>query len=177
MSKLNAIWLRVRHEWLLHFFYLITNWLPDNVMFIRLRGRLFGWCLGSCGKRFGVGRNVTFYNAKHIHIGNDVYVAYGCWFNGAGSIFIEDEVLIGPYCVFDSSNHQYDKLRQSFRFMPGKNAPIRLGKGSWLGSHVTVTAGSIVNSPGLVAANSVVIKSTDPGSLYGGVPCKLIRKL
>lgn len=168
---------RLRHEWLLHFFFLATNWLPDNVVFIRLRGRLVGWCLGSCGKRLGLGRHVTLYRADKIHIGNDVYIAYGGWLNGAGGITIEDEVLIGPYSVLASSNHQFDSNRGSFRFAPGVHTPISIGRGTWLASHVTVTAGVEVKGPTLVAANSVVTKSTTGGTVVGGVPAKELKEI
>lgn len=168
---------KLRHEWLLHFFLVTTNFLPDNVMFIRFRGRLVGWCLGSCGKRFGIGRNVTLYQAAKIYVGNDVYIAYGAWLNGAGKITIEDEVLIGPYSVLASSNHQFDRIRESFRFAPSASSPILIGRGSWLCSHVTITAGVEVKGPSLIAANSVVANTTTGFTIVGGVPGKELKEI
>jgi hypothetical protein len=51
-----------------------TNWLPDNLIFLRLRGKLASPFFKSCGKRIGLGRNLTFYNPSIISIGNDDYI-------------------------------------------------------------------------------------------------------
>ena len=63
-------------------FLLFTNWLPDNVIFINLRGRLARPFFKKCGKNLGIGRNVCFYNPSKMEIGTNVYIAYGCWFLG-----------------------------------------------------------------------------------------------
>ncbi len=72
------MWRLLRYDLPLHFVLRLTNWLPDNVMFIRLRGRLARPFFKSCGTRLGLGRNITFYNPSKIEIGEDVYIGYGC---------------------------------------------------------------------------------------------------
>ena len=68
MSKIRRLML---HDWPLHFVLLITNWLPDNVFIIRLRGRLARPFFKKCGKRLGIDQNVVFYNRqrRHRHLG------------------------------------------------------------------------------------------------------------
>lgn len=165
MSKLKRL---LRYDLPLHFVLLFTNWLPDNVVFIRLRGKLASPFFKSCGKRLGIGRNVTFYNPSMITIGNDVYVAQGCWFSANDSITIEDEVLFGPYNIIASSNHS--RLNSSFRFGVAIGKPIKFKEGSWLGGHCTTTAGGIVGKGSVVSANSVVIGELLDDSLYTGQP-------
>jgi len=157
----------------LHLVLFLTNWLPDNVVFIRLRGRLTKPFFKSCGKNLGLGRNITFYDPSNLELGNDVYIAYGCWFNCTGGIKICDEVLFGPYGVVVSSNHVL--THGSYRHSDAVKASIIIGKGSWLASHVTVTAGSQVGKGVLVAANSVVRKKVDNFSIIGGVPARKIK--
>jgi maltose O-acetyltransferase len=151
----------------------MTNWLPDNVKFIRLRGRLAKPFFKSCGTRLGLGRNITFYNPSNIEIGEDVYIAYGCWFNGMGGIKIDNEVLFGPYCVVVTSNHTL--VDRSYRFGNPTMASIHVKKGAWLASHVTILAGTNIGEGALVAANSVVNKVVDDLTIVGGVPAKKIK--
>ena len=165
----------LRYDWPLHFVLLLTNWLPDNVIFLQLRGALARLFLGSCGQNLRLGRNITFYNPSKITFGKDVYVAYGCWFMAGAQIAIGDEVLIGPYCVIVSSNHQQEG--SSFRFGNSTQKPIQIGFGSWLGSHVTVTAGTIVGRSCQVAANAVLTDEYPDNVLLGGVPARIIKHL
>jgi hypothetical protein len=59
----------------LHFVLLVTNWLPDNVVFLRFRGFLAGFFLNGSCKNLRLGRNVTFYNPSKIFISDNVYIA------------------------------------------------------------------------------------------------------
>ena len=170
---LNKVLRLLRYDWPLHFILLVTNWLPDNVVFINLRGRLASLFLGSCGKRLGLGRNITFYNPRKIHIGSDVYIAKGCWSSAASDIEIKDEVLFGPYVCVVSANHTF--LNKSYRYGNPDCAPIVIGKGSWIGAHSTVLKGISIGDGSLIGSNSVVTRDTKVFSVNAGVPAKEIR--
>lgn len=165
----------LRYDLPVHFLLLITNWLPDIVKVLRFRGWLISPFLGSCGKGLKLGRNITLYNPKNIHIGADVYIAYGCWFTAADDIRIEDEVLVGPYSVFASSNHT--RINGSYRHGEREKGPIVIGKGSWIGAHSSVLQNVKVGKGSLIAANSVVNKSFADNTIAGGVPAKIIKEL
>jgi acetyltransferase-like isoleucine patch superfamily enzyme len=171
--KFLNTWRLIRYDFPLHFVLKLTNWLPDNVKFIRLRGKLARPFFKSCGARLGLGRNITFYDPSNIDIGNDVYIAYGCWFNGSGGISIGDEVLFGPYGVIVTSNHTL--LNKSYRFGLPTKAPISIAKGAWIAAHVTILAGTEIEEGALVAANSLVNKKVEELTVVGGVPAKKIR--
>lgn len=170
MNKVKRL---LRYDIPLHIVLTVTNWLPDNVVFIRLRGMLVSPFFRKCGKKFGVGRNVTFYNSSQIEIGDNVYIAYGGWFAGSYGIKIEDEVLFGPYTILATSDHT--KVNGSYRFGKPIGASIRIGKGSWIGAHATILKGISVGMGALVAANSVVTKDVNPFTVVGGIPAKAIR--
>jgi maltose O-acetyltransferase len=159
----------------LHFILWFTNWFPDNVIFLRIRGYLVRFFFKKCGRDLRIGRNVTFYNPSNIEIGNSVYIAYGCWFLGAGNLKIEDEVIFGPYVVISPGNHT--KINGSFRNGPPEVSDITIGYGSWIGAHCTLVLGSNLGKGTLLAANSVLNKHTENDSLYGGVPAKFIKNI
>ena len=169
------MWNNIRYSIPLHLLLRLTNWFPDNLCFIRLRGWLAHFFFNSCGKNFRIGRNVTFYNPSEISFGNNVYVAYGCWFSAGSEILVDDEVVVGPYNVFASSNHT--KVNGSFRYGPPKNASIYIGPGSWIGAHCTITAGTNIGAGACIGANSVVVSSVKSDSLYAGSPAKYIKEV
>jgi acetyltransferase-like isoleucine patch superfamily enzyme len=146
----------------------LTNWLPDNVIFIRLRGLLASLFFKKCGKRLGLGRNITFYNSGQIEIGNDVYIAIGCWFSASNGVIIEDEVLFGPYNVIATSNHT--RKNQSFRFGKNCGEKITINKGAWIGANCTLISGSKIGKGSVIGANSVVIGEVPDNCLVAGNP-------
>jgi acetyltransferase-like isoleucine patch superfamily enzyme len=110
-----------------------------------------------------------------MHFGRDVYIAQGSWFMADADIVIGDEVLFGPYCVIVTSNHT--RVGRSFRFGPPNSGPVRIGTGSWLAAHVTVTASSSVGIGSVVAANSVVIGQVPDDAVAAGAPAKVLKCL
>jgi acetyltransferase-like isoleucine patch superfamily enzyme len=170
---MNKFWRLFRYDWPMHFVLLLTNWLPDNVLFMRLRGALAKYFLGSCGVNFRLGRNVTFYNPSRIFIENNVYIAYGCWFMGGDRIQVGNEVMFGPYSVVVSSQHT--KQNGSFRYGTSNKIPIIIGSGTWIASHVTITAGSNIGDGVLIAAGAVVTGEIPSNVIAGGVPARIIK--
>lgn len=164
----------VRYDWPLQFILLITNVLPDNVLFIRLRGFLARPFFKKCGKQLGIGRHVTIYNPSQVEIGQWVYIAYGCWFSASMGVIIEDEVMFGPYNVIATSNHT--KMNNSYRFGPTVGNTIVFKKGCWIGAHCTVLPGSIVGEGSVIGANTVVSGSIDASCLFAGSPGSIRRK-
>jgi len=168
-------WYRLlRYAWPLHFILVLTNWLPDNVIFINLRGFLARPFFKNCGKGLGIGRNVCFYDSSLIEIGDDVYIACGCWMNG--NIIIEDEVLFGPYCILASETHTRIPGK-TYRFGGNKTGDIKVSKGSWLGAHSMLVGTSSLGKGSILAANSTLTHDSDDNALYGGTPAKKIKSL
>lgn len=165
----------IRYSMPLHIVLLLTNWLPDNIIFLKFRGWLAHFFVKKCGKNLRLGRSVTFYNPANIFLGTDVYIAYGNWFSADAPIVISDEVVIGPYCVFASSNHTISN--GSFRYGIPVSKQIFIDKGSWLGAHCTITAGTSIGKGACVAANSVTRRTLSSFSMYGGCPAILIKKM
>lgn len=163
----------LRYDWPLHFVLLLTNWMPDNVQVLRLRGLLAAPFFLKCGRNLRLGRNITFYNPSKISIGNDVYIALGNWFMAVEEISIGDEVLFGPYNVIVTSNHTMQN--GSFRYGKSSVAPISIGKGSWVGANCTIVKGITIGNGCAVGANSLVNKDVQSYTLVGGNPAKLIR--
>jgi maltose O-acetyltransferase len=165
----------IRHEWPLHFSLLATSWLPDNVIFYRMRGWAAHGFFGSCGLNLRVGRGLFIHNPANVRLGSSVFMAYGCCLFANAEICIEDEVLLGPYCVMASGNHT--RLNGSFRYGKAMAAPIRVGRGCWIGAHVTITGGVTIGPGSLVAAGAVVSRDVPAGVMAAGVPARVVKNL
>ncbi len=157
------------------FLWLITYWWPNNRITIRLRGILHKPFIRKCGRNFQLASGVILRDTQNMEIGDNVYIAYYAWLNGLGGIKIEDEVVIGPYVTISSVNHVCKD--KSFRFGGHVVSPIKIGRGSWLAAHVSVSAGVSIGKGCLIAANSVVTKDIPDGIMVGGVPAKMISKV
>lgn len=149
------------------FTMLITSFLPENRYTQRLRGRLIAGIVGS-GTRLAVASDVKLVNVENLVLGNDVYIGPGVWMNAIGGVVLEDEVMLGPYTCIATAKHGF--IKGSARFGGGHIAPVAIGRGSWLGSHVTVAPGVTLGPGNVVAANSVVNRDTPADVLIAGVP-------
>ena len=151
---------------------ILTNWLPDNRITIRLRGMLFKPFIFKCGKNFTLAKGVQLKSTHRLTIGDNVYLATGVWLNAMGGMTIEDEVVLGPYVVISTGTHQF--RNNSVRFGGTIMEPVTIGRGTWLAAHVVVAAGVKVGSGVLVAGNAAVAKDVPDNVIVGGVPAKVI---
>lgn len=160
----------LRYDWPLHFMLLLTNWLPDNVVFLKFRGSLASCFFKQCGTNLRLGRNIIIYNPANIVLGNNIYLAANCWLMAGETIEIQDEVVFGPFAVAVSGDHS--KVNGSYRWGKPVLSPVRIGAGSWLGAHAVVVGGVAIGKGVLVAANSVVTHNVTDNASVGGVPAR-----
>lgn len=172
--KLNRFWQYVWRELPLWFIGLTTCWLPDLPFTCRLRGFLSRPFFKKCGRNFQYGARVRFLAPHGIEIGNDVYIASQCWISGSGNLVLENEVVIGPFTNIATANHKFKN--GSVRFGGSAKAPVKVGTGTWIASHVVVTPGHEIGKGNLVCAGAVVTKNTPDNVVVGGVPARIIKK-
>jgi len=170
---MNKLYRLCRYDWPIHFVLLFTNWLPDNVIFLRLRGLLLGPFFKQCGKNLRVGRDNVFCDSYDMIIGHNVYISRGNWFNATGGIYIGDEVIFGPNSIIVTSNHTREN--GSFRYGVSKITPIKIEFGSWIGGNCTILPGSVVGKGTVIGANSVVNSAIPDDVVAAGNPA-VIKK-
>ena len=159
----------------MHFILFFTNWLPDNIIFLRLRGFLARPFFNSCGKNLRIGRDLTFYNCGNISIGCNVYIARSNWFSAGDKITIGDEVIFGPMSSISASNHT--SKGGSFRYGKPITKPINIEKGTWISAHCAIIAGVNIGENSLIGANTVVSKNVPKKVLFAGNPGKVVKHL
>ena len=110
---------------------------------------------------------------KNIHIGNNVFINAGCKFQDQGGIYIGDGALIGHGVVLATLDHDLDPAKRQ-QLHP---APIRIGKGVWIGANATVCKGVTIGDNAIVAAGAVVTGDVPDNVIVGGVPAKVIKQI
>lgn len=117
----------------------------------------------SLGQNVNIGNNVIIGN--YVKIQNNVSLYEG--------VEIEDEVFLGPSCVFTNDltpRARYPKGHENY-----KHTLIKTG--ATIGANATVVCGNIVGKYAMVAAGAVVTKDVPDYSLVAGVPAIIVGRV
>jgi len=126
---------------------------------------------------FGVmGRNVRLQSGTWIEypgkltIDDNTQINRYCLINAGGGVEIGKNVLIGPYVVIYSQNHNYKDRKVCISHQDYTRAKIVIEDDVWLCARSTILAGVRVREGTVVAAGAVVTKDTEPYSTVAGIP-------
>jgi len=136
-----------------------------NVIYVRKTAK-------SVGKNFRCGEKILI--SKQTSIGNHVSIN-GIFVQGSGNLIIEDYCQVGIELLAITSSHNYevDKIPYSDEDMP---RDIKIGKGCWIGSRVTLLPGTELEDGVIVQAGAVVHGKFPAGSIIGGNPAKIFKQ-
>lgn len=136
-------------------------------MFIKLRFkirkffRLLDYKI-NYGKRFKY-KKINFRRSFFVQIekGGRVNIARNCFFNNSCSINCLKNISIGENCIFGERvsiydhNHVFNKAeliyKQSF-----KCKEVIIGNNCWIGSNVTILAGTVIGDNSVIGAGLVI---------------------
>ena len=112
----------------------------------------------SLGQNVFIGRGVRVGNG--VRVQNNVSLYEG--------VEIEDDVFLGPSCVFTN-------VKNPRAFVPRKHAylPTRVRRGASVGANASVVCGVTLGEYCFVAAGAVVTRDVPPYALVLGTPARL----
>jgi len=153
----------------------ITAVLASELMPVTVRMKLMrGW-------GFGISRSTSIWagaslRSKKLKTGEEVFINVGFFHDGYDELRIGNNVRIGQFVRAITATHEIGPSNQrGLVEVVGK--PIEIQDGCWIGAAVTLLPGVTVARGCVVAAGSIVTKSTEPDGLYAGNPAKLVRML
>jgi lipopolysaccharide O-acetyltransferase len=111
--------------------------------------------------------------APVLRLGDGVSCRPYCTISATESVVIEDDVVLATGCTVIDSDHTRGES-DNVLYNPLVSAPIRIGRGSWLGDRVSVLRGSDIGRGCVIGANSVVRGSIPDYSVAVGAPARVV---
>lgn len=123
----------------------------------------------------GISGEQVMLNAPVVTIGSRCVIGRGSHIVGHWSIELGDEIQLAPYVYITDQNHSYDNPEEPVGWQRPSEAAVRIGSGSWLGTHVVILPGTDLGRNTTVAAGAVVRGTFPDHVVLGGVPAKVLR--
>ena len=116
------------------------------------------------------------FRSTKVRIGSEVFINVGFYHDGYDSLYIGDNVRIGPYVRVITATHDIGPPEQRGMVeVVGK--PVVISDACWIGAGVTILPGVTLGRGCVVAAGAVVHESTPGDGLYAGNPARRVREL
>lgn len=92
-------------------------------------------------------------------------------------VTVEDDVMFAGNVFVSDATHGSVRGDVPYKYQ-GMTipAPVRIGRGSWIGQNVVVMPGVTIGAYCVVGANSVVTQDIPEGSVAVGVPARVVRR-
>lgn len=119
--------------------------------------------------------NVMFFGDGLIEIGDNVDIGNNTiiYSSKSGGVHIGKDAMIAANCYIIDSDHGTSK-NQLIRDQLNSTKKVIIGNDVWLGTHVIVLKGSIINNGAIIGANSLVKGEIEQYSICVGSPaCKI----
>lgn len=136
-------WPLVRHELVM----LVASWVP-GALGLALRGWLYPWLLGACGRNVSFGTNVVLRHPRKIRIADDVAIDDGCVLDAKGTsndgIRIGSRVFLGRNTFLackDGDIVLEDGVNVSYNCTIFSASSVRIGAETLLAAYVYVVGG------------------------------------
>ncbi|SCQ22447.1 acyltransferase [Tannerella forsythia] len=115
------------------------------------------------GRDCTIGQNVVI--SPGVCLGNGVKVQNNV--SVYTGVTCEDDVFLGPSCVFTNVINPRSAVSRKHEFRP-----IRVEKGASIGANATVVCGCVIGAYALIGAGAVVTKDVPPYALVVGNPAR-----
>lgn len=112
-------------------------------------------------------------NSPVLRVGDGAGMRPHCTISASESISIEEDVILGTGCTVIDSDHTHSPS-DNVLLNPAVTAPIRIGRGTWLGDRVIVLKGSDIGAHCTIGAGSVVRGTIPDYSVAVGVPARVV---
>jgi acetyltransferase-like isoleucine patch superfamily enzyme len=106
-----------------------------------------------------------------VRVGDRVFV------NSGAVVFSAIEVVIGNDVAIANEAYLMDSDSHGVEGRPVKEAPVRIGDGSWIGARAMILPGVTIGSRCLIAAGAIVSRDVSDDTLVAGNPAQVVREL
>ena len=108
---------------------------------------------------------------SRVFLGKNVYANHGLTMMAAGTITIDDGVMMGPEVGFFTVNHEPKNIRTIMA------KEIHIKRNAWIGARVSILSGVTIGENAIVGTGAVVTKDVPDNTVAVGVPAKVMKML
>ena len=117
-------------------------------------------------------------DASRVRIHQTANVNNALFNTASGTITVGECSFMGHNVLLLTGTHDYHKRGiERQRSIPETGRDIRIGRGVWIGTNVTVLGPCDIGDNAVIAAHSLVNKDVRPNSIVGGVPAHELRTI
>jgi acetyltransferase-like isoleucine patch superfamily enzyme len=161
------------HLWCEEFFGWLFRSLPGMFGMV-LRWGLYRMLFAELKSFCTIYSGVYLTHTYGLNVGKGFSPNTGALIDARGGIEIGDHVMVGPYAVIVSSNHEHKQTDVPMAAVDHIMAPVKIGSDVWIGAHAVITAGTKIGNGVVVSAGAVVTKGVEAYQIVGGVPARVI---
>ena len=118
--------------------------------------------------------NVILTHTYGLAVGKSFSINSGALIDARGGVTIGDSVMVGPYAVLISSEHDFKQLETAMSNRNHVLKPVVIGDDVWIGAHAVIIAGITIGNGAVISAGAVVTRDVGAYQIVGGVPAKVI---
>ena len=135
------------------------------------------------GKGAEIRPGATVVGCSRVSIGANVIIRPGSFLgadpgHAAGTITIEDEVLMSPGVIIYTTDHDFTDPTRLISAQGDRPAlPVHIKKGSWIGVNSVLLPGVTIGLNCVIGAGSIVTKDVPDFCVAVGNPARVVRKI
>jgi len=159
--------------------YKLQDWInnkPSLGLYRKVRLLFYKNSLAKCDENLFLYHDLTVFDPENVELGRNVKINRGVFITAPAKIKIGNDVLIGPYTIINSGNHNYSNPDIPIRLQGHIVKPIVIEDDVWIGANSTILAGVTIGKGAVVGAGAVVTKNINPYTVVGGVPATFIKE-
>jgi acetyltransferase-like isoleucine patch superfamily enzyme len=111
-----------------------------------------------------------------MRIGDRSTFGRDCAVNCYLDVEIGESALVADGVYISDFDHRFDDLSRPIRVQGIAKSRVRVGRGVWLGTKVTVARGVVIGDGVVVGANAVVTRDLPARTVAVGNPARVIRR-
>ncbi|MEC9303162.1 MAG: acyltransferase [Bacteroidota bacterium] len=119
-------------------------------------------------KNLNVGGKITVSSKNTITLQGKAYFGPNCYLGA--NLNVDGDLLVGPNVCFVGDDHRIPKRSEKTSYIDsGRDIlrEIKIEKNVWIGANSTILTGVTLAEGSIIAAGTVVTKSTKPYTIYG----------
>jgi acetyltransferase-like isoleucine patch superfamily enzyme len=143
------------------------------------------------GRKIAIGRRCLIYPdcslsvertawsapGPRLVLGDGVVLQSNVTITCAEHVELADSAAIGANALISDNDHTIDGSAESILATPLVCAPVRIGRGVWVGHNCSIVKGARIGDFSVIGANSVVRGEIPPYSVAVGAPARVVGRV